>query len=261
MISNKDHLYRDIKVAHYFSISDITSRYSNSTIGLAWPTISILIPLIFLSSIWIVILEEDFLRFLPHFVIGYVLWSLMSSTLIASSTAFIRSAPTMKITKVRPRLFVMEVLFTKLYEYKWVILIIITLTAIMNDCILFNPKSMLLFLISAPLIIFFMYHASIVLAYFGAMYDDTERLLVTVLNMVFFATPIIYFPERLGDFQKLLYLNPFFYLIEGVRQPLTSASPSLIIFPPIFIMSVIIYVVSLKLEKLYSDYVAMWVQK
>ena len=261
MISNKNHLLQDIKVAHYFSTSDITSRYSNSAIGLAWPTISILIPLIFLSSIWIVILEEEPLRFLSHFVIGYVFWSLISSTLIASSTAFIRSAPTMKITKVRPRLFVMEVLITKLYEYKWTILITIILTIIVNSEILLTPKSMILFLICALSIIFFLYHASIVLAYFGAMYDDTERLLVAVLNMVFFATPIIYYPERLGEFQKILYFNPFFYLIEGLRQPLTNTNPSAIVLTPIIVMTFLIYILSLKLEKLYSAYIAMWVQK
>jgi lipopolysaccharide transport system permease protein len=45
------------------------------------------------------------------------------------------------------------------------------------------------------------------------------------MQIAFFMTPVIWKPEQLGSRQALLWLNPFFDLLEIVRAPLLGAVP------------------------------------
>lgn len=252
---------RDAIVAHYFASSDVSSRYSNSIIGIFWYTVSLIVPLLFLSWIWIVLLEQEIKVFFPHFAIGYLVWTTISSVLILASTAFLKSAATMKITKVRPRLFIMEIIFCKIMETKGAAFLIATVVILIDRSIISSTINLIYLVIAFISVSFALYHACIIISYSGARYADTEPLLSTFLNMLFFATPIIYFPDRLGDFQYLLYFNPIFYIIEAIRQPFLNESPSNLIYFILIFIGLALYAISCKIEKSYSGNVAMWVQK
>ena len=172
---------RDVIVAHYFASSDVSSRYSNSIIGVFWYTISLIVPLLFLSWIWIVLLEQEIKVFFPHFAIGYLAWTMISSVLILASTAFLKSASTMKITKVRPRLFIMEILFCKIMEIKGATFLTVTMVIIIDRSIISSATNLIYLVIGFISISFALYHACIIISYSGARYADTEPLLSTFI--------------------------------------------------------------------------------
>jgi len=60
----------------------------------------------------------------------------------------------------------------------------------------------------------------------GARFRDLYPAISSFMTIVFFLTPVMYRPERLGVEQYLVWLNPFTYLISLLRDPLSgNASP------------------------------------
>jgi ABC-2 type transport system permease protein/lipopolysaccharide transport system permease protein len=61
----------------------------------------------------------------------------------------------------------------------------------------------------------------------SARFRDIPQIVASVVQIVFFLTPIMWKPEFLGQRSYLVAVNPFFHLIEMVRAPLLGHSPSL----------------------------------
>jgi lipopolysaccharide transport system permease protein len=59
-------------------------------------------------------------------------------------------------------------------------------------------------------------------------YRDVPQIIVNLLQVVFYLTPIIWMPQLLPKRAGILLLNsnPFFHLIEIVRAPLLGGLPS-----------------------------------
>ena len=58
---------------------------------------------------------------------------------------------------------------------------------------------------------------------FGAIsffYQDVKQVIHSVMRLAFLLTPIIWRKERLGDYQDLVFLNPFYCYIEICRNGL-----------------------------------------
>ena len=62
--------------------------------------------------------------------------------------------------------------------------------------------------------------ACILFGALGARFRDIAPIIGSVLQIVFFITPIIWKPELMRHGQRFLPLNPFYDLLEIVRRPL-----------------------------------------
>ena len=60
----------------------------------------------------------------------------------------------------------------------------------------------------------------------SARFRDIPQLINSVIQIIFFMTPIMWKPELLGKHAYLAIWNPFYSLIEIVRAPLLGQLPS-----------------------------------
>ncbi len=69
--------------------------------------------------------------------------------------------------------------------------------------------------------------ACLLLGAFCARFRDIPPIVASVMQIAFFVSPIIWKPELLkGTALELLWLNPFFTLLEIVRGPMLGEMPS-----------------------------------
>ena len=68
--------------------------------------------------------------------------------------------------------------------------------------------------------------AAIVLGPLCARFRDITQLVATVMQILFFLTPIFWVPGASLSRPIVLDLNPFYHLIEIVRKPLMGEFPS-----------------------------------
>ena len=59
----------------------------------------------------------------------------------------------------------------------------------------------------------------------GYFFRDILQIIKAVMRLGFLITPIIWRPERLGEYEYLVWYNPFYSFIEFCRAPLMGQMP------------------------------------
>ena len=80
-----------------------------------------------------------------------------------------------------------------------------------------------------------------------------------MLQMAFYVTPILFPPSMLKKHQWILDYNPFAYLLDLVRGPLTGHVPSLLTWGVTSAMAVLGWLLALTLTERYLKRIPYWV--
>jgi ABC-2 type transport system permease protein/lipopolysaccharide transport system permease protein len=64
----------------------------------------------------------------------------------------------------------------------------------------------------------------ILLGGLGARFRDVPPIVASLMQLAFFMTPIFWTPDNLKGHRLFLDLNPFYYFVEIVREPLLAHS-------------------------------------
>jgi ABC-type polysaccharide/polyol phosphate export permease len=117
-----------------------------------------------------------------------------------------------------------------------------------------------LFLIPALFIIYinsFLY--GLVLAILGARFRDIIPVVKSVIQVVFFLTPVMWRPDVLSPSKQfIVYLNPFSAFIEIVRAPMLGALPSVYNMIMALLMTMLGMFVSYQLFFRYRSRIIYW---
>jgi lipopolysaccharide transport system permease protein len=79
------------------------------------------------------------------------------------------------------------------------------------------------------------------------------------MQIAFFLTPVIWQPEQLGKSAALLPINPFFALIDILREPLLGKTPSTLVWLAAIAYSLLLCVISWTLFVRARGRVAFWI--
>jgi lipopolysaccharide transport system permease protein len=206
-------------LAHILAYQDIRSRYRRSTLGPFWITLSMLVMIscigVIFGSVYNIPREEFFL----YLAIGFIFWNFFSGTVNEGCFGFIEAS---LIIKQHPVPF-----------FVYTLRIIIRNTYILGHNLLILPFFFLLFkkslslkiLIIIPnliLIFFFLGWVVLILSLICARYRDLPNLISSIMQVIFYLTPVIWLPNLLPNAYILnfLELNPFYHLLELLRAPL-----------------------------------------
>jgi len=229
------------------SVIDIRNRYRRTVLGPFWNVLSVAILITTLGVLWSTIFQQDLRTHVPYFSAGYVTWILIVSNFndhaqgFASNGAIIRaiSLP-LSVHIIRPIARNIMVFGHSLIVH--VLVMIVTQTPIME----FVPRigggplvpvqygyeffSLLLFPVGLLILSLNFVWIGLILATICARYRDVAQVVVALLQVAFFATPIFWSRSViehnvLAD-TILAQFNPFFHLVEVVRRPLLGEIPS-----------------------------------
>ena len=88
-------------------------------------------------------------------------------------------------------------------------------------------------LLTIPAMVMWLINAlaiTLLLGAFCARFRDVSPIVSSIMQIMFFISPIIWKPEQLGAKAAYLPLNPFFSLLEIMRAPMLGESASLTIW-------------------------------
>lgn len=202
---------------------DIRQRYRRTILGPWWLAISTGIFVLFLGFMWSEIFHAEVETFLPFFVIGYVLWTFLSGVINEATTAF---------TQFEGLILQRRIPFSA-YLYRIGMrhtIILAHNTAVVALLVLwFGPVWSINNLLAIPGLLVFAavtMMASIPIAILCTRFRDLPQIVTNVLQVAFFATPIMWRPEALNRFRWMADFNPFAHLIDIVRLPLLGKLPT-----------------------------------
>jgi ABC-2 type transport system permease protein/lipopolysaccharide transport system permease protein len=205
--------------------NDILQRYRRSLLGPLWLTASMAVMVVSLGLVYSTIFKTELHDFIPFLCVGLLIWNYISTILSEAGTLFTGAESYIKQIRLPYSFYVLRFLWSKviIFAHNFVIYFAVLIYFQMW------PGSVAFFAIPGFLLVTFNGAlASMYLGMMSARFRDIPQVVASLIQIVFFITPIMWKPELLGQHSGLMALNPFFHLIEIVRAPLLGHMPSLL---------------------------------
>ncbi|MDQ8039820.1 MAG: ABC transporter permease [Rickettsiella sp.] len=235
---------------------DIKLRYRRSTLGPFWITLSMAVTIYTMGLLYGRLFKMDLAQYYPFLATGILVWSLISSLLTEGASIFVDSEQFIKQMKQPYSVFVFKTV-TKCF-----IIFLHHILVLLPIILFFNVKINLYSLFALlSLIIIWLNGISygVILAILGTRFRDIVQLIISLVQVIFFLTPIIWSPSVLPDrYQYIVNLNPFAQFMELLRNPLLGTLPSNYTIYFITIMTLLGFFVSFMIFSRYRVRIAYW---
>ena len=204
-------------------LQEIRQRYRRSKIGPFWLTLSMGIMVLALGTLYGTIFGQELSDYLPYLSAGFVIWGLISGVILDGVGAFIQSEGLIKQLPAPLSIHIYRAAWTNLiiFGHNIVIFLLVSLWygKYPSWTILLVPPAIMVILLNGVWI-------GLLFGLLSARFRDIPQIVGSVVQVMFFITPVIWKMEMLPGRALLLDLNPFYYLVEIVRSPLMGNPPS-----------------------------------
>ena len=196
---------------------DIKQRYRGSVLGPFWLTLSTAVMIGSLGALYSRLFHTDVTTYLPYLSLGILTWGLISALLSECCTAFITAEHVIKQIRMPLSVHLYRVIARNVivFGHNMVVFVVVGLYFQVSfgwADLMVVPGMVLLMLSMIP--------AGLILAAICARFRDIPPVVASLLQVIFFMTPIMWRPELLGANIDLALYNPFNCFIDLVRAPL-----------------------------------------
>ena len=164
-------------------------------------------------------------EYLPFLAVGLILWGFISTALTEGCTNFIQADAIIKQLPIPLIVHVLRPIWRNViilaHNFAIFPIVLFVMDRPVTETIWLALPGFLLLLLNLTWL-------STALGVVCARYRDIPQIIASLMQVVFYLTPIMWLPnllpERAGMY--MLTFNPFFHLIEIVRAPLLGQLPS-----------------------------------
>lgn len=206
---------------------DIKLRYRRSVLGPFWITLSMAITAYSMGMLYSHLFHTDLQSYFPFLVGGMITWALISTLVIELTDAFSFSFQLIRQLKLPYTLYIHRIVARNLIIFFHNTLVILPVLAIFHHVAKVNWNT--LFIVVGIFIVYVnAIFYGLILAMVGARFRDISQIIKSLIQVVFFLTPVMWRPDALPANKKfIVMLNPFSSFVEIIRGPLTGTLPSL----------------------------------
>lgn len=234
---------------------DIRMRYRRSVLGPLWLTVSMGVSVGFLGGLYGALLKMDLHTYVPFLALGLVIWGYMQSVITDGCTVFIQSEHFVKQVRLPLTTFAFRVVC------KNVITMGHTAIVYLIVAIIFQVNPGVSGLLVVPALLLLVANSVWVVLLLGVLctrFRDVPNIVQSLLQVVFFVTPILWTPQLLGRRAYLVDLNPVHHFVELVRSPLLGEVPALLTWEVVGAFTVGGFVLTYLLFARYRNRIAFW---
>lgn len=214
------------RIALTFGWQDIAQRYRRSRIGAFWLTLNMAVFIGALGLIFGTLFQSEMREFLPYLCAGIIVWTFISTSIADGCVAF--SSSDGIILQVQMPLFIhiLRALWRNIIVFAHNLVIFPIVAVAMGHDIGIN---VILAIPGFILVCLNMVWVMLFLATICARFRDMTQVISNVLQVFFYATPIMWMVKTLPDHVTRTFINwnPFYHFIQLVRAPLLNQAPSI----------------------------------
>lgn len=204
---------------------DVHQRYRRSALGPFWLTISMGVMIASIGVVFGQIFNSPMKEFLPFLAVGMIFWGFISSVITEGCTGFIAAEEIIKQLSIP--------LFVHILRVLWRNFLILAHNIVIFPLVLLavgKPLGWIAF-ISIPgllLVVVNLTWIALILGVLCARYRDLPQIVGSILQILFYLTPIVWMPNLLPERSGLYILdsNPVYHLLEIIRSPLLGQLPT-----------------------------------
>lgn len=209
------------RLIHLIGVSALRARYARSVLGQTWLSLTTLVFIVSVGSIWSLIWGVPIDAYLPYIGVGHIVYTYAAQTinestgvLVADSRFYLNEKLSFQ-TSVAAHIYRTTIVLA--HNIPTVALLIIW-----SDSATFDPNISLLF--GALFTLFFVYASSYGISLICTRFRDLIQIIALIMQISFLLTPVMWNPEMLdASIRHWIYLNPFSSILELIRNPLIGA--------------------------------------
>jgi lipopolysaccharide transport system permease protein len=202
---------------------EVKRRYRRTVLGPFWATASLAIFLFSLGYIWAHLWNQDPTTYLPYLGSGMITWVMISAMISEGATVFTSGEGLIKQIQFPYSILV--------YTLVWRNMIIFFHNLSIYAVIMLwsgTPIGLSVFL-AIPALLVIAINGGWIALLIGLLctrFRDIGQIVVSVLQIVLFVTPIFYPRQSLGpNMQEFTHYNIIFHLVDVMRMPLLGKEP------------------------------------
>jgi lipopolysaccharide transport system permease protein len=218
------------------SWDDIRQRYRRSVLGPFWITLSMGVFILILSIIYSRLFHTPLEHYMPFLTVGYIVWGFISSTTSEACNVFYESAGIIKQIKLPFSIYVMRVVWRNFIVFLHTIVIFIPVAIYFK--VVPTPMT-LLALPGLLLVLLNQVWVTIVVGIFSTRYRDMLPIITTMIQLMMFATPIMWMVGSAENLRLVADANPAYHLIEVVRAPALGMAPQALSWIVVISMTIV----------------------
>jgi lipopolysaccharide transport system permease protein len=236
---------------------DVATRYRRSRVGAFWLTINMLVMISVIGVVFGSIFGLKLAEFLPSVAIGLIVWGLVSGLMNEGGESLFAAKET--ILQIRMPLT------THIFRVVWRNVIITAHNLLILPfvfLVFMKPVGVvaLLSIIGICLLVTNLIWMMLIIAVICTRFRDFVQIVQNAMQVLFYVTPIIWnrdlLPEKFGA--ELLDLNPFYHLVNIVREPLLGNVPHTTNWWVAVIMAIAGWIIALAFFDRYCKKIPYW---
>lgn len=236
---------------------DIKQRYRRSVLGPFWLTLSTAGMVFALGFVYAAIFRMPLDKYLPYLAIGLVVWMLISSVVTEGCQAFISAEAMIKQMRLPFTAHACRTLWRNVIILGHNLVIVFLVLVVFG----IGPSLQMLAALLAAIVVSVLnaLWVALSLGLVCARYRDVPPIVGTLLQILFFLTPILWHPSLLPGRQRIVDWNPLHHFFEIIRAPLLGQMPSAISWAVVVSVTLLGWVVTFVLFRKYRGRIAYWV--
>jgi ABC-type polysaccharide/polyol phosphate export permease len=236
--------------------TDIRQRYRRSVLGPFWITLSAIASIIVLALVFTNIFKVPTAEYLVFLTTGFIVWLYLASLVVESCAVFIGAEGIIREVNLPLGIHVFRMVWRGLIALAHNLVIVVLVLYYMGVGISWTT-----FLFLPGLVITSV--AAVALGYLlGGLctrYRDIPHIIGSLVQVMFYVTPVIWPPRLLEGNEYLMNYNPFFYFLELLRAPLMGIAPSASIWITSIAITVSLSIGAIAFMARYKWRVAYWI--
>jgi ABC-2 type transport system permease protein len=234
---------------------DIRKRYRRSVLGPFWITVSVGTFILGLSFIYAPLVGGDMKSFLPFIAFGFIAWQFISQLLLDGCNVFIANGPIIQQLRAPLSVYIYQTVWRHLIILAHNFLIYVVVAVAYG---LWPSWQTLLVIPGILLVCINGLSFGMLFGTLCARYRDIPPIVTTITQMMFLLTPILWRPDQVPGREFVYELNPFYYLVQVIREPLEAVSPSLFVWAVAVGLTAVGFLVSLLFYSRFRNRIVYW---
>ena len=234
--------FNKIPLALNLAFQDILTRYRGSVIGPWWITVTMGALVLGIGINYAALFHLEVKVLLPYVAFGLVAWAFISSCLSEGGEAFVSGAAIIRQSSLPLPLFILRCVIRNYVNLLHHLVIII---AVMVWFRIFPGLGLLWLPVGLFLVTLNLSWLGLALATVSARFRDVPQIIGSLLQFVFFLSPIFWKPTPEMEGSIFVENNPFYLMVQAIRDPLSSGIISRHCLIYLSILAVIGWVASL----------------
>lgn len=240
---------------------DIKQRYRRSVLGPFWITIATGATAVAMGLLYSKLFKLELAEHLPYVTMGLIVWNLINASILEGADVFVANEGLIKQLPTPLSVHVYRLVWRQLILFGHNMIIFVVIAII-------YPKDWswadLAVIPALFLIVLNCIWVSLCFGILATRYRDISPLLFSLVQLLFFMTPIIWNEATLrqqgaGSYARIVELNPLLHYLDIVRAPLLGADQQLHHWVVVIALTVIGWSLAAIAMRQYRARVPYWV--